>query len=184
MHIERERLLFLSLLSAGAFILSLGSPPLAQYTSLQSSEDSICPWVSRFGAHRTQDSDSWWTPPLFINVINGTGHQGTVLPAADLNEDFKLYISACPFTLTASFCFILSLFSRSQSFLDMFVCVSTLNRIDSLCALKDGYIRGPAGLTPSSTTLTFCLSLLKRPSHPLHSLIGHCHREKKAKDLP
>ncbi|KAK2902307.1 hypothetical protein Q8A73_012053 [Channa argus] len=58
------------------------------------------------------------------------------------------------------------------------VWVSTLSRMDSLGALKDGYIRGPAGLTPSSATLTFCLSPLKRPSHPLRWLIGHCHREK------
>lgn len=78
----------------------------------------------------------------------------------------------------------LSLFPLPSS-VAMSVWVSALNRIDSLCALKDGYIRGPVGLAPSSMTLTFCLSPLKRPSHPLHSLIGHCHREKKnAKEPP
>lgn len=116
---------------------------------------------------------------------------GNILPATEVlirMRTFKLSVSATPFTLPTSLCLVLSLLSPSPaahplspllSSPAMSVWVSALNRIDSLGALKDGYIRGPAGLTPSSATLTFCLSPLKRPSHPLRRLIGHCHGGKK-----
>lgn len=115
---------------------------------------------------------------------------GNILPAAEVlirMGTLKLSVSATPFTLPTSFCFFFSLLPLPRPYClppAMSAWVSALNRIDSLGALKDGYIRGPAGLTPSSATLTFCLSPLKRPSHPLHRLIGHCHREKKAKEPP
>lgn len=120
---------------------------------------------------------------LFITLINGPGDWRTFLPATEVlirMGTFKLSVSATPFTLPTSFCLFFSPLSLLYRLLAMSVWVSALNRIDSLCALKDDYIRGPAGLTPSSETLT-CLSPLKRPSHPLHRLIGHCHREKKLK---
>lgn len=157
--------------------------------SPQSSEESIWPQVSLCSTQQTGESDSLWVTLLFITLINGPGDQGTFLPATEVlirMGTLKLSISATPFTLLTSFCLFFSLLSRSQSLScpAMSVWVSALNRMDSLGALKDGYIRGPAGLTPSSATLTFCLSPLKRPSHPLHWLIGHCHREKKTKEPP
>lgn len=116
---------------------------------------------------------------------------GNILPATEVlirMRTFKPSVSATPFTLPTSFCLFFSLLALwlPYSLLPtMCVGVCALNRIDPLGALKDGYIRGPAGLTPSSATLTFCLSPLKRPSHPLHRLIGHCHRQKKkAKEPP
>lgn len=101
-----------------------------------------------------------------------------ILPAAKVlirMGTFKLSVSA---TLLP---YLLPFVSTSPSLFHTTMCVwvCALNRIGSLGTLKDGYIRGPAGLTPSSVTLTFCLSPLKRPSHPLHRLIGHCHRGKK-----
>lgn len=115
---------------------------------------------------------------------------GNILPAAEVlirMRTFKLSVSATPFTLPTSFGLFFSLLALSLPYRvppTMCVWVCALNRIDSLGALKDGYIRGPAGLTPSSATLTFCLSPLKRPSHPLHRLIGHCHGGEKAKEPP
>lgn len=111
---------------------------------------------------------------------------GNILPATEVlirMGTFKLSVSATPFTFPTSFCFLFFLLSLSLPYClppTMSVWMSALNRIDSPGALKDGYTRGPAGLTPSSATLTFCLSPLKRPSHPLHRLIGHCHRGKKS----
>lgn len=110
---------------------------------------------------------------------------GNILPATKVlirMRTFKPSVSATPFTSPTSFSLFFSLLALSLPYRlppTMRVRLCALNRIDLLAALKDGYIRGPAGLTPSSATLTFCLSPLKRPSHPLHRLIGHCHGEKK-----
>lgn len=105
-----------------------------------------------------------------------------ILPAPNVLiriRTFKPSVSATPPPVATSFC-PLPPFLPSCSFpaFSPLGC-ATRQRWGWILSvsLKDGYIRGPAGLTPSSVTLTFCLSLLKRPSHPLHGLIGHRRRE-------
>lgn len=136
----------------------------------------------------TADRGVWFIAALssLHHFNKWPGGLGNILPAAKVlirMRTFKCSVSATPFTLPTSLCLLFSL-SLSYCLPQACVCLCVLNKIDSLGTLKDGYIRGPAGLTPSSATLTFCLSPLKRPSHSLHQLIGHCHREKKAKELP
>lgn len=105
-----------------------------------------------------------------------------ILPAPEVLiriRTFKPSVSATPPPVATSFC-PLPPFLPSCSFPTFFPLRCATRRcwgwILSV-SLKDGYIRGPAGLAPSSATLTFCLSPLKRPSHPLHGLIGHRRRE-------
>lgn len=111
----------------------------------------------------------------------GTGNSLPVTKVLIRMRTFQLSVSATPCTLLTSFCILFSLSLPYCLPPTMCVWVCALNRMDSLGTLKDGYIRGQAGLTPSSAALTFCLSPLKRLSHPLHRLIGHCHKEKKLK---
>lgn len=102
-----------------------------------------------------------------------------ILPAPEVLiriRTFKPSVSATPLPVATSFCPLP--LARSFPAFAPLGCATPRRRgwILSL-SLKDGYIRGPAGLAPSSATLTFCLSPLKRPSHPLHGLIGHRRRE-------